>query len=120
MSWIYIANPFRKTSVAKLQGDARESLGEEGPPEEGSQWARFVVRAGELLEELTGARREIEKERAGQAKGQLTKAVNSQTDKTVRKILDTALELRCTSGKVRLFAPSRPLCLAGTDVWDSG
>jgi hypothetical protein len=97
--WIFIANPFRKAPNRAREGN---SPIDEGPPDEESHWARFVVRAGRLLEELTGVRHEIEKQRAGQPKGTITKAINVQKDSIVKKIIDTAVGLRCTSGKVRI------------------
>jgi hypothetical protein len=74
----------------------------EGPPEEESDWAQFVVSGGRLLEELTEIRHATEKKKAGQAKGTITKATNPQKDMIVQKILATATRLNCTSGKVSL------------------
>jgi hypothetical protein len=99
--WIFIANPFRKAPTRKGNENIKEELGAEGPPDENSQWAQFVVLAGKLLGELTGIRHDIEKNSSGVAQAQVTKAINIQKDKIVQKILDTAVELHCTSGKVR-------------------
>lgn len=99
--WIFIANPYRKAPTRSGEEDVQGGITDEGPPEEDSDWAKFVVLAGNLLEELTGIRHDIEKKKAGKAKATITRAVNIEKDKIVRKILDTATELRCTSGKVR-------------------
>lgn len=98
--WIYIANPFRKAPTQVCVEGVKKEVNDEGPPDENSDWAQFVVLAGNLLQELTGIRHEIEKNKAGQDKGQITKAVNVQKDLIIRKILDTAVDLHCTSGKV--------------------
>jgi hypothetical protein len=94
--WIFIANPYRKAPNAE---DGQEIKGE-GPPEEESDWAQFVVLGGNMLEELTGIRHDIEKEKPGKAKATVTKAYNPHKDLIVQKLLDTAAELHCTSGKV--------------------
>jgi hypothetical protein len=78
--WIYIAN--------------------EGPPDENSDWAQYVVRGGAILAELASIKTKIEQERFGQAKGSITKAFNLQKESIVQKLLDCAVELHCTSGKV--------------------
>jgi hypothetical protein len=96
--WIYIANPYRK--APKKEEHEQKGISGEAPPDEESDWAQFVVLAGNLLEELTTMRHSIEKQKAGQAKATITKAVNIQKDKIVKKLLDTAVELHCTSGKV--------------------
>lgn len=106
--WIYIANPFRKAPTRKRDKNAEGDLAEEGPPSEDSDWAQFVVLGGNLLEELTGIRHAVEKQKTGDAKGRTTKAFNVEKDKTVSKILDKATELHCTSGKVCSF--SRLVC----------
>lgn len=97
--WIYIANPYRK--APKEEVDKKEISGE-APPDEESDWAQLVVLGGNLLEELTTIRHSIEKQKAGQAKATITKAVNIQKDKIVKKLLDTAVELHCITGKVSL------------------
>lgn len=94
--WIYIANPYRKAANAE---DGQEIKGE-GPPDEESDWAQFVVLGGNMLEELTGIRHDIEKEKPGKAKATITKAYNPHKDLVVQKLLDTAAGLHCTSGKV--------------------
>jgi hypothetical protein len=103
--WIFIANPFRKAPAQEAEQNKKE-LGEEGPPAEDSLWAQFVVTGGKLLEELTGIRHGIEISMAGRAKSHITKVVNIEKDKIVRKILDTAAELHCTSGKVHILQTS--------------
>ncbi|KAE9369364.1 DUF1917-domain-containing protein [Stipitochalara longipes BDJ] len=101
--WIYIANPYRK--ALKRDGhDQKES--DEAPPDEESDWAQFVVRGGNLLKELTTTRHTIEKEKVGKPKMAITRAVNLEKDKIVKKLLDTAVELHCTSGKWMIFCPA--------------
>jgi hypothetical protein len=101
--WIFIANPYRKAPKAEevKQGD----INGEAPSDEDSDWAQFVVRAGKLLKELTVIMNDIKKKKAGQAKASITKAYHAQRDLIVNKVLDTAVELHCTSGKVS-SAPS--------------
>jgi hypothetical protein len=100
--WIFIANPFWKAPTRTLEGGVKRE--EEGPPDEDSDWAQFVVLANNMLEELTSIRHDIEKKKAGRAQAQITRAVNVQKDMIVRKILDTAARLHCTSGKAQ-FSP---------------
>jgi Basophilic leukemia-expressed protein Bles03 len=95
--WIYIANPYRK-APKRDELDQKES--DEAPPDEESDWAKFVVLGGNLLEELTMIRNSIEKEKVGKAKAAITKAINIEKNKIIKKLLDTAVELHCTSGKV--------------------
>jgi hypothetical protein len=98
--WIYIANPFRKPPKIPSEYKQHE-LANEGPPDENSDWAQYVVRGETILAELTSIKNEIEKKRAGQAKATITKAINAQKAVIVQRLLDTAAELHCTSGKVR-------------------
>lgn len=88
--WIYIANPFVKRpniiSEAKPQG-----LASEGPPGENSDWAEFVERGESILGELSWI---------GQSKSS-ARAIKSHTQGITQKLLDTAAELHCTTGKVR-------------------
>jgi hypothetical protein len=72
----------------------------EGPPDEDSHWAEFVFVAGKLLGELTVIRNIFEKSKVGEPKGMVMRIANTEEDKIVRKILDRATELHCTSGKV--------------------
>jgi len=95
--WIYIANPYRK---APKRDEHEQNESDEAPPDEESDWARFVVLGGNLLEELTTIRHTIEKQKAGKAKAIITRAVNPEKEMIVKKLLDTAVELHCTSGKV--------------------
>lgn len=97
--WIYIWNPYQKAS--KREEHDHKEVTEEVPQDEESDWAQLVVLGGNLLEELTTIRHTIEKQKSGQAKAAVTKAVNIQKDKIVKKLLETAVELHCTSGKVR-------------------
>ena len=94
--WIYIANPYRKAR----KRDEHEKESDEAPPDEESDWAQFVVLGGNFLEELTTIRHAIEKQKLGKPKAAITRAVNPEKDKIVKKLLDTAVELHCTSGKV--------------------
>jgi hypothetical protein len=98
--WIYIANPYRKARRARKVGESREDLNAEGPPADNSDWAQFVVLGGKLLDGLMHIRHDIEKKKVGAAKSAVTKAVNVQRDMTVQKLLDTAVDCHCTSGKV--------------------
>lgn len=103
--WIYIANPFRKPPMVHSAHKQYE-LAKEGLPDENSDWAQFVTRGGYILAELSSVKNEIEKKKAGQAKASITKAVNIQKEAIVKKLLDTAVEMHCTSGKVsRNYAP---------------
>lgn len=103
MPWIYVANPYRKVTTSESSlGDEGKWTGEEGPPSEESDWAQFVVQGGRILEELRGLRHEIEKRNPGKAKAAVTRALNVERDAMVKKILDLAVELKCTSGKVGL------------------
>jgi hypothetical protein len=97
--WIFIANPFRKAPTS-LSEHSKYELANEGPPDEESDWPRFVALGGNLLEEFTRIRNEIEKTEKGKAKAKITKAVNVRKEETVKELLDTAVKLHCTSGKV--------------------
>lgn len=101
LPWIYIANPYLKAPSAIKPEHSQEEVTAEGPPDEDSDWAKFVVLAGNLLEELTGIKHEIEKKNVGKAKSTITRQLNVQKEKIVKKILEAATELHCTSGKVR-------------------
>lgn len=94
--WIRISNPYRKAPSLETS----RKIHDEGPPEEGSDWAQFVVLGGSMLEELTAIRLEIEKQKPGKAKSTITKAYNPRKDAIVQRLLDSAAELHCTSGKV--------------------
>lgn len=98
--WIYIANPYRKSP----KNDSGE-LANEGPPDENSDWPQFVVRGGDILEELTSIKNDIEKKKTGQARAAITRAINIERDVIVQKLLDTAVQLHCTSGKVYPACP---------------
>lgn len=100
LPWIFIANPYRKASN-KDGNDQKNN--EEAPPGEESDWAQFVILGNNLLEELTTIRHNIDKQKPGKAKGTITKAVTTEKDKIVKMLLDTAVQLHCTSGKVILW-----------------
>jgi hypothetical protein len=104
--WIFIANPYRKAPKVLKVEKGQEDLNYEGPPDADSDWARFVVLGGSLLNELTNTRHDIEKKMAGATKSAVTKTVNVQKDMIVKKLLDTAVDCHCTSGKVLLGSPS--------------
>jgi hypothetical protein len=95
LPWIFIANPYRKAPKPDNEGELAER-----PPDDNSQWARFVVEGGNLLEELLILKNKIEKEKAGSAKSTIAEALNVQRNIIVEKLLDTAVEMHCTSGKV--------------------
>jgi hypothetical protein len=116
--WIFIANPFRKAPSKEREHNAQEQLLDEAPPEEDSDLTKFMVLAGNLLEELSVIQQGIEMSMAGRVKSQITKAVNVEKDKIVRKILDTATEMHVTSGKVRI--PFEVLLDVTTNIRNSG
>jgi hypothetical protein len=97
--WIFISNPFRKAPRSQVEY-SQHWLANEGPPHEESDWAQFVKVGEKLLEELTSIKHAIEKKRAGQSKAAIAKAVNVEKEVIVQKLLDKAVELHCTSGKV--------------------
>lgn len=97
--WIYIANPFLKSPAIPSQYKQYE-LANEGPPDENSHWAQYVVRGGAILAELASIKTRIEQDKFGQAKGSIMKAFNLRKEIIVQKLLDCAVELHCTSGKV--------------------
>jgi hypothetical protein len=93
--WIYVANPFRKAKKPKDEGELAEA-----PPDEDSNWAKFVVLGGNLLEELRILRHDTEKEKPNAAKATVTKAINPKRDAIVNNLLQTAVDLGCVTGKV--------------------
>lgn len=97
--WIYVANPFRKVD-RRIKEESATNVATEGPPEDESEWSKFVVHGNKLLEKLKILQNEINKDNFGNAKGTITKKINVERDKIVKEILDTAIDLRCTSGKV--------------------
>jgi hypothetical protein len=96
--WIFVANPYIKPPKADPEYKQYE-LPNEGPPDEESDWAQYVIRGGILLKELTSIMHEIERTKSRQAKATITKAINIQKEMVVQKLLDTAVELHCVSGK---------------------
>ena len=76
---------------------------DEGPPNDHSEWGKFVAKGHKALEELTIVKNTIEKKRVKQSKAAITKAVNVEKDTIVKQLLDSAAELHCTSGKVIRF-----------------
>lgn len=69
-----------------------------------------------MLEELTTHRHTIEKKNPGKAKGTITKAVNAHKEEMVKKLLDTAKELHCTTGKVVCLWPPKIFMLTSHAV----
>ncbi len=96
--WIYIANPYRK-APKKADHDDYSVTGE-GPPDEDSEWGKFVSIGTRLLQELTSMRHELEKKHSSKAKAAIARAVNADKDRIVKELLDTAKLLHCTNGKV--------------------
>lgn len=86
LPWIYIDNPW---------GDKR-------PEDENSSWAAFTRIGTDLLHEFTRKRHEIELQMSGKAKGTVTRAFNKagHKERILKAIMDTAVTLKCTSGKV--------------------
>lgn len=98
--WIFVANPFRMVEKRIKEEDKGTDLAVEGPPDDESEWSKFVVRGNKLLEKLKVVENEINKDNFGKAKGIITKKINVERDKIVEEILDAAVKLHCTSGKV--------------------
>ncbi|KAH8592366.1 hypothetical protein B0O99DRAFT_244535 [Bisporella sp. PMI_857] len=94
--WIYVANPYRKAPAARPEAT-------EAPPEEESDWAGFVVRGNEMLEEIVRVRNEIARQNEGRTRSVITGMVNVEKDKLVHALRDAAKRLKCTSGKWMLF-----------------
>ncbi|RDL33826.1 DUF1917-domain-containing protein [Venustampulla echinocandica] len=105
LPWIRICNPYRKVPKQAEQRTVGNDLTAEGPPDEESEWARFVVQGQRLLEKLLVVKNEIEERKLRQAKSTITKAANAEKNKIVKEILDTAAKLHCTSGKWMIFCP---------------
>ncbi|KAJ8063961.1 hypothetical protein OCU04_007807 [Sclerotinia nivalis] len=106
--WIYITNPFR-------EAPKRIAIHEEAPPDKDSDWGKCASEGNRLLEELTTLRNTIEKENAGEPTIPINLLMNKEKEVTVQKILDTAIDCQCTTGKVcfmsRLYVtPDRLLC----------
>jgi hypothetical protein len=82
-------------------------------------WSEFVERATTLLNDLRSIRHEIEKANEGRPASTITHIFNKEKENIVQEILDTAIETRCTTGKVFVFfishsvpAPSQLLSLS--------
>ncbi|CZS98421.1 uncharacterized protein RAG0_07182 [Rhynchosporium agropyri] len=98
--WIFLANPYRKVSKYKY---SEAKLADEGPLDDGASLAEFVVRGIELLEQLTVVRHDLEKKTVGRTKAAMTKALNKHKEDIVKQLLETAVELRVTTGKWMIF-----------------
>ncbi|KAH8661662.1 hypothetical protein BGZ60DRAFT_413637 [Tricladium varicosporioides] len=111
--WIYIANPYCKAPTA-VKNENGQHISSEGPPDEESNWAKFVVLGNQLLEQLRIVKNNIEKQKKGSSQSNITKAINKEKEAIVKRVLDTAVELHCTSGKWMLFCPPNEI----NSVWE--
>ncbi|KAF7918731.1 uncharacterized protein EAE97_011826 [Botrytis byssoidea] len=96
--WIYVTNPFRKVPKGTAVND-------EAPPGEHSDWARCVTEGNRLLDELITIRNTIEKENPKKSTVAIDRMINKEKEILVQKILDTAIDSGCTSGKWMIFSP---------------
>ncbi|TAQ87203.1 hypothetical protein B7494_g4444 [Chlorociboria aeruginascens] len=110
LPWIYIANPYRK--APRLQSSQQEAT-TEGPPEDESDWLQFGVIGRDCLIKLSAMKSEVERSKAGKAKTTITKAFKPKMEMMVQRILDTAVELHCTTGKWMLFCSPHEV----NEVW---
>ncbi|KAB8293320.1 hypothetical protein EYC80_007645 [Monilinia laxa] len=106
--WIYITNPYRKVP----KGIA---VNEEAPPGEDSDWGKCVTEGNRLLEELITIRNTIEKQNAKKSTIAINRLINKEKEVVVKKILDTAVECRCTSGKWMIFSPPSDV----NEIWSA-
>ncbi|KAK6608347.1 DNA polymerase II large subunit-like protein [Botrytis cinerea] len=102
--WIFVTNPFRKAPKGIAVND-------EAPPGENTDWARCVTEGNRLLDELITLRNTIEKENSKKPTIAIDRMVNKEKEVIVQKILDTAIDCGCTSGKACI--PSRLCCYSG-------
>ncbi|RFU29112.1 hypothetical protein B7463_g7220, partial [Scytalidium lignicola] len=108
LPWIFISNPYIPRYGKQLlpsQMPSSEVI-TEAPPEPESDVKRFREIGQELLEELSGLRKKIEKQKAGQSISTITRAVNIQKTHIVDRILGAAQETHVRSGKWMLFCPA--------------
>jgi len=103
--WIFIANPYRKAPVRNFMGPSDTKFDDEGPPAEISDHDQFIVLATDLLSELAEVRRSFEM-MEGNAKSTITRKVNPEKEKIARQILNLAIDLHVTAGKVSLLCLS--------------
>ena len=96
LDWIFVANPYRDAWSSK------GGLGSDSNGDGHGKVAEFEVLGAEILYDLTGLREWIEREKKGQAQASITRAFNVEKEGFVKKLLDGAKELGCTSGKVGL------------------
>ncbi|KAF7899378.1 uncharacterized protein EAF01_008591 [Botrytis porri] len=96
--WIFVTNPFRKAPKGIAVND-------EAPPGEHTDWARCVTEGNRLLDELITIRNTIEKENSKKPTVALDRMVNREKEIIVQKILETAIDCGCTSGKWMIFSP---------------
>jgi hypothetical protein len=96
--WIIIANPYEKQP--RKSGDLGKEFNAEGPTYPDGNSAEFQQRGNKLLEDLKSAKSEIELAYRGKSKAIINREVSKEVKKVIQEILDTAADLRCTSGKV--------------------
>ena len=92
-------NPYQKPPKATSDMFSQEDLNADGIPHEGEDRLRFESLAKDLLDQLFDMKSKIEKQKAGKAKSTITKTLNIEKEKVVKKILDVAVDMHCTSGK---------------------
>ncbi|KAF5876384.1 putative dna polymerase ii large subunit-like protein [Botrytis fragariae] len=100
--WIFVTNPFRKAPKGIAVND-------EAPPSEHTDWARCVTEGNRLLDELITIRNTIERENSKKSTVAIDRMINKEKEIIVQKILDTAIDCGCTSGKAcswMIFSPS--------------
>lgn len=76
-----------------------------------NSWVRCVTEGNRLLDELITLRNTIEKENSKKPTIAIDRMVNKEKEIIVQKILDTAIDCGCTSGKARIS--SRLCCCSG-------
>lgn len=64
-----------------------------------NSWARCVTEGNRLLDELITIRNTIEKNNPKKSTVAIDRMINKEKDIIVQKILDTAIDCGCTSGK---------------------
>ncbi|APA14044.1 hypothetical protein sscle_12g088140 [Sclerotinia sclerotiorum 1980 UF-70] len=94
--WIYITNPFR-------EAPKRIAIHEEAPPDKDSDWGKCVSEGNRLLQELRTLRNTIEKENSGKSTIAINRLIDKEKEAIVQKILDTAIDCQCTTGKWMIF-----------------
>jgi hypothetical protein len=103
--WIWIANPFIPRPSPKTLEAGNGKIAEEGPPEEGSQLSKFKVLGDKLLQEFETATKRLTEEMAGKPASVLTQTIGKERAKIREKIREYAVDMKVTSGKVRIPRP---------------